>query len=259
MFASFVKDIKRPVTKDICKNFIYDFNSVIEKNENKSRQKDPKSMAITPSSLNRTCLKYHYLRLKGIPEKQNKCASDIRNMEGGTAMHELYQTKYLPLLQEEGVIKILTIDDIEIPDTIEILKREELSGEVLLYDKKRNMRFKCDGFIEIENIVYILEIKTKANFDKFTCIHEPEKSHKIQTTAYSLSLDIDDAFFLYHGFGSPWREENVKAFLYKPSLNEKASLDKFIKSIHFYVKKDAEPPKANSCDIFCPYIYYCQS
>lgn len=77
---------------------------------------------------------------------------------------------------------------------LEVVLEEQ--NETLIFNKKLNMRFKCDGILRYKGQYFILEIKTITSRE-FWKLDRVLDKHIPQAVAYSNNFGIDTIIFLY--------------------------------------------------------------
>lgn len=182
--------------KSVADSFLADLSYAIRKYaENNSPETVSKSYK--PSSLH--CIRNMYYQLVGQTIQVNNAISSdfIGICESGTARHNDIQNA-ISHMKELGF-------DCEYVDVAEYVKEHSLpnieiidkcGNETKLFNSQYNIRFLCDGIIKYQGKYYILEIKTETSF-KWNSRTDVDDSHKLQATAYSLSLGLNEVIFLY--------------------------------------------------------------
>lgn len=111
--------------------------------------------------------------------------------------------------------------------------------------------FLCDGIIRMAGKTFILEIKTQASM-KAMRQKDVQEEHKIQATAYSLFLGIDDVMFLYEDRDLLGK----KCFVYTPTKEEKLALHKKLIMCYNMSKEGRVIAKPNVDKRVCNYCSY---
>lgn len=138
---------------------------------------------------------------------------------------------------------------------------DEFETHLYTFDKKKGVdkhsifpypvSFLCDGIIKLNGKYFILEIKTQASM-KAMRQKDVQEEHKIQATAYSLFLGIDDVMFLYEDRDLLGK----KCFVYTPTKEEKVALHKKLIMCYNMSKEGKVIAKPNVDKKVCNYCNY---
>jgi CRISPR/Cas system-associated exonuclease Cas4 (RecB family) len=236
------KLVKQATQSDMtpAKEFQNYLNQAIVMLEKENRRQP--SQTYKPSSLG-GCMRMNYFQVTGAPlDVDSDIDADFVGIcESGTDRHERIQNAVIEMkrlgIQCEwvDVEKYLTM--YPQPGT-ELVSRQ--GNEFKLRNTILNMSFLCDGIIKFGGKYYILEIKTEVSF-KWSGRTDAEEKHKVQASAYSTCLGIDDILFVYEQ-----RDLCKKKFIHILVTQE----DKEEKVIHYintcqdYVERGEVPPKS---------------
>lgn len=236
--------------KSVADYFAADLSYAICKYE-ESNKPETVSQSYKPSSLH--CIRNMYYQVIGQPVETNSdmTADFIGICESGTGRHNDIQNSIIHMkdvgIDCEYVNVADYIKEQNVPD-IEII--EQCGNETKLFNSKYNIRFLCDGIIKYKGKYYILEIKTEASF-KWDRREDVDEGHKLQATAYSLSLGLDEVIFLYEN-------RNVctkKCYLFKITDSMRNELVDKIRSCDICVSQKTVPNKP--VDLEPKYCRYC--
>lgn len=247
-----VKEITREKTPE--QEFLFLLGETI-KRENEPRQP---SKSYKPSSLG-GCLRRCAFEKTGTPIDVGRSADPdgVGIMESGTDRHERIQ-KYVATVQKY-------YPQCEWIDVEEYLKHHPQSGtrvvqkkgmETKLANDVLELSFMCDGIIKLNDVYYVIEIKTEASF-KWQGRVKPEDKHEIQASCYAACLGIDRVIFLYEQRDLCKK----KPFLYRVTENEKnENVVHRIETCNSYIERGAWPPMTNKqseCR-YCPFTQICE-
>lgn len=197
------------------------------------------------------CIRKMYFERTG-QALQDKADHNLIGMgESGTFRHEVLQEYLVRLSNKVGNFKWLDVAEHLAKNPIEgtwvddsFIKNEY---ETKCKNDLLQLSFLCDGLIEFEGKLYILEIKTETMF-KYTKHDEPYDEHKMQATCYGLSLGVDDVMFVYENRDSFQK----KAYTYHITEEMKQQVVDKISLCEAYVEK-GESPKDFCTSAYCPY------
>lgn len=237
------------------KSFVQDLKRSMEKTADKEAYKP--TQRYKPSSMK--CIRNMYYQVAGIdPDPQESSACLIGICNSGTDIHERVQNAVAQM--KDNDIDCEYIDVAEYVksrnlDYLDIVKKQ--GNETKLYHKKLNMIFLCDGIIRYKGKYYILEIKTETIY-KWQMRKGVAEEHKIQATAYSTALQIDNVLFLYINRDNT----DMKGFMFNVTGDMKQELIGKIDECDSYVSRMIAPPKpdnftAKDCQ-YCSYRQQCR-
>lgn len=240
--------------------FNTEYNYSVEKRD-KDNPRAP-SRFISPSSVK--CDRNIVFKLLGEPQQAYASSNLIHICDAGSDIHERVQDNVLKMCKAgidcEYVSVAQYIREHGLSDRIEIKQESDFSKkmyETKLFVPELSISCLVDGIIKFHGKYYILEIKTEST-NKFFKQKDIQEEHKYQATAYSLILGISEVMFFYVD-----RDLfNTKAYIYKPSKEEKDTLNsRLLKDIE-YAKNKVIPPKTmadkRACT-YCPYKSKCES
>ena len=234
--------------------FLSDLTSSIELTEKKNLREPSKKYK--PSAMN--CIRNMYFQMTGQKVEDNdKPYFSIGIAETGTDRHIRIQEAVSHMrengfdcdyLDVETYIKDFNIEDIDVV--------RKNGAETLLYNKRYNMSFACDGLIRYKGQYYIIEFKTEGQ-NKFNRRIYVDDSHLNQASAYSLSLKLDGVLFIYI-----CRDNlNMKAYLLNVTDTMRERIISKIEQCDLYIENNTVPPKESSYKncTYCQYKNYCDS
>lgn len=205
-----------------------------------------RSRFISPSGLN--CQVACAFKMTGAPADAGKESFQSKSFaENGSDRHTRIQNFLKTTPYWVDVVEYVK----EYAPDLEIIEEEE--NEVLLYSKKFNLRFKCDGILFINGTFYVLEIKTERQAANDTRISADDK-HIKQGIAYALVLGIDAILWLYEGrnFLTP------KVFLQHIVQEEKEALSAYITDIIEHAEQPENLGKDTRSCRTCAYSRHCK-
>lgn len=235
------------------KAFLSDLKRSMELTEEKNKREPSKTYK--PSSMN--CIRNMYYQVTGHEtDKGNANACLIGICESGTDRHERIQNAVSEMKNNDI--------DCEYIDVGEYVKSRELNdievvtkqgNETKLFHKTLNMSFLCDGIVKYNGHYYILEIKTESIY-KWQPRKDVADEHKMQGTAYSTTLGIDEVIFLYVNRDNA----DMKTFMFVPTQEMKDTFVKRIEECNEYINKLTIPPiSENVPKKACEYCNYRKS
>ena len=237
-------------SKSVADSFAADLDYAIKK-YNSINTPETVSKSYKPSSLH--CMRNMYYQIIGETVEQNSAITSdfICICESGTARHNDIQNSIIHMkdvgIDCEYIDVANYIKEHNLPN-IEVI--EKCGNETKLYNSKYNIRFLCDGIIKYKNKYYIFEFKTETSF-KWNSRQDVDDGHKLQATAYSLSLGINEVIFLYENRDICTKKcylFNVTDTMISDLINKISICDK-------YVSKHIVPPKP--IDLSSKYCKYC--
>ena len=236
--------------------FLNDLKASIELQDKKNLRQPSKSYK--PSSLH--CIRNMFFQITGAQVEGERASSELVGIcESGTDRHIRIQNA-VEAMKENGVdCEYINVGDYVhthgLDDKLDVVKQS--GNETKLYNKEFNISFLCDGIIKYKGTYYILEIKTETS-SKFWDQKDVMQEHKLQGTAYSLNLDIDDVVFLYENRDNCMK----KAFMFHVTSDMKQDLVGKITECDDYVKKMICPPKPEDVTkkmcAYCNYANRCK-
>lgn len=189
-------DIASNEDKSVADSFLADLSYAIRKYE-EINQPETVSKSYKPSSLH--CIRNMYYQVTGQKLETNSAVSSdfIGICQSGTNRHNDIQNAISKMKELNVDCEYVNVAEYvkenKLPD-LEII--EQCGNETKLFNSKYNIRFLCDGIIKYQGKYYVLEIKTESSF-KWNGRTDVDDSHKLQATAYSLSLGLNKVIFLY--------------------------------------------------------------
>lgn len=236
------KLVKQATKKDVSpasefENYLEQSITMLER----ANKRQP-SQTYKPSSLG-GCMRMIYFQVTGAEmDKDGDISTELVGIcESGTDRHERLQAAVIAMkdlginCEWMDVEEYLTL--YPQPGT-RIVSRQ--GNEMKLANDILNMSFLCDGIIKFGGKYYILEIKTETSF-KWQSRIEAEEKHKVQASAYSTALGIDDVMFLYE-----MRDLCKKKFFHVHVTDEdrEERVLHRINTVQDYVEKEEVPPKS---------------
>ncbi len=157
----------------------------------------PKHKTFAPSQMR--CDRVSWFRLRGTQPDRIKTPDTMLNFTAqiGTCCHEAIQKRLSEALGD----KWITVNE-WIRRNPEAFSEYDWDIEQKGYESLLNMtspypvRFACDGIIEVNGTVYLLEIKT-AESSSLADLIEPKAKHIDQIRCYATLLHIPHVLFLY--------------------------------------------------------------
>lgn len=181
------------------------------------------SRCYTPSGFN--CIRNMYYKRTQTPmDKDPKAYGDVGGADTGTRRHEAIQD-VLIWMTEHGT-RFLYVDvetyvkkRQEQGRCLQLVIQDKFGAEVQLWDKDRDVKFRCDGIIydKQDKKFYLFEFKNQISF-KAAGKQSVDAAHKRQVTAYCYELDLEDAFVTY--------ENRDTLELYVPEIYHVSEYDK---------------------------------
>lgn len=235
--------------------FLRDLRASIEKEATKEVRVASKTYK--PSGMN--CIRFMWFQMTGATPRLDSRTAELEGIcESGTDRHERIQNA-ISSMKNNGI-------DCEYVDVGDYVKSHNLTdieviskqgNETKLHNKRYNINFLCDGVVRYQGKYYILEIKTETR-DKFWQQNGVMPEHKLQGTAYSLSLEIDDVIYLYE-----CRDNCAKkCYLLHIDSDMKNDLVAKIITCDTHVENNTCPPKpdnlSKSACAYCNYAEECK-
>jgi CRISPR/Cas system-associated exonuclease Cas4 (RecB family) len=236
-------------------SFLNDLKRSIELTEEKNRRLPSKTYK--PSSLH--CIRNMWYQVTGKDldtTTSNYCGIGI--CESGTDRHERIQNAVAGMKENNmdcEYIDVAAYVKSRNLDYLDIITKQ--GNETKLYHKNLNMSFLCDGIIKYKNKYYIIEFKTESIY-KWQGRTGVADEHKLQATAYSVSLGIDQVLFVYINRDNT----DMKAYMMDITNEMKQDLIGKIEECDGYVKRLICPPKPQdiarkTCE-YCNYKNSCR-
>lgn len=213
------------------------------------------SRTFAPSSMR--CLRYQWFRLRGTPpDKERKKDLSLEFMAAvGTCCHERVQER---LTSVDGCRWVDVEDCIESIYSESECSCEKRGYETLVHMYDPPVTFSLDGVVEMDEVTYVLEIKT-CSTSSFKVLAYPKQKHISQIRCYCALLNIRNAMVVYQDrqFGS------LKCFTVAFSDEDIRSVWGDFKYVQDMVRKNLAPDPLPSGDIwcsssYCPYYKSCK-
>ena len=220
-----------------------------------ARNAEPKHKTFAPSSFR--CPRVSWFRLRGVqpdkipvPDKVLEFTAEI-----GTACHNVIQANLSELLKDKWLDVKEYLERIEFPYDYTVNKNG-FEYQIEIADPP--VRFAVDGLIEIDEVVYLLEIKTSeySSFDELT---NPKEQHEDQIKFYCTLLGLDKCLVLYQDrqYGG------LKCYEVVVTPADKQAVKDRIKYVQEMVDANIAPdrlPREDSwCTAaYCPYYQLCR-
>lgn len=208
----------------------------------------PKSRTFAPSSMR--CDRKSWFRLRGTqPDFLDSPDLGMNfRAEIGTARHRVIQQN----LQEALGTNWIDVEDylksIDFPHKYKVTK----SGyESLIEIISPPIKFACDGIIQLNGKLYLLEIKT-ADYESFSSLSNIKEVHRDQIITYSTILRISNVLVLYedrqHG--------EMKCFEMKVSYTDMQNLITRMNYVIDCVNTNLAPNRLSKNDYICKNCEY---
>ena len=237
-------------------SFLNDLTRSIELTDEKNSR--PGSKAYKPSGMN--CIRQSYYVLTGAQADEHSSNSTIVGIcESGSDRHERIQQAVLDMKANDMDCEYINVADFVrqrgLDEYLDIVKEPDFSKqeyETKLYHKSLNMSFLCDGIIRYQGKYFILELKTESAY-KFISRKGVDEKHYNQGISYSIAFGLDEVIFVYIS-----RDVlDMKAYLFKPTAEQKQDLLGRISTCDTYVNQGKIPPKPdNAGPKLCSYCAY---
>ena len=234
--------------------FLNDLTQSIELTEKKNLREPSKKYK--PSSMN--CIRNMYFQITGQKvEDIGKSYNSIGIAETGTDRHIRIQAAVSAMRENGFDCDYLDVETYIKENNIEDLDVVRKNGaETLLYNRRYNISFACDGLIKYLGNYYIIEFKTEGSY-KFNKRYGVDESHLNQATAYSLSFKLDNVLFVYIDRDTL----KMKTFMLHVTDTDRERIISKIDMCNLYVANGGIPPKEKSYKtcLYCQYKEYCES
>ena len=196
---------------------------------------EPKSQVFVPSGMR--CKRKSWFRLRGVPcdTLENPDMQLEFTAEVGTACHQVLQENLSEMLGADwlSVSDYLSLHPIPYKYTL------QANGyETKVSIESPPMHFACDGIMRLDNVIYLLEIKT-CDHKVFEDLTDVKQIHKDQANAYATMLQIPRVLFIYESRLTGER----KIFEYTvPESIQQTVLDSMTE-IQYYAENNLAPEK----------------
>ena len=214
-----------------------------------------KSTYYKPSSLNCLRMMYFYRTQTEIDDVARP-ASALGILESGQDRHLRIQQAVCNMKKQgyncEWVDVAAYIEQHKLTD-LEVVAQKTF--ETAVHHKTLDLLFLCDGLLKINNVYYLLEIKTENSLSFYNRV-EVANEHKHQAACYSLSFKINQVIFIYEN-----RDTCVKkAFLYTVPQSVKNEVLSLIEQCNTAVQKQKIPLRleCKACT-YCDYKKKCKN
>lgn len=222
------------------------------------------SNAYTPSGMN--CIRQmFYKRSKYVPDPPTSTYSDIGMAQTGTDRHEDIQNALLYMTSHGSRFLYVDVETYvrkrqEQGKCLQLEVRGKDGAETALYDKDRNVSFRCDGIIydKVTKEFYLFEFKNQISSTAAgkVCV---DAKHYCQVNCYCAELCLSKALVTY--------ENRDTCQLYVPEIFEvtdydKASIMSKIDECENFVIHSNVPPRPDNLTSsecrWCNYRSYCK-
>lgn len=236
-------------------SFLADLKRSIELTDEKNSRIP--SQTYKPSSMN--CLRNMWYQVTGkTPDKVNSNACLVGICESGTDRHERIQTAVAMMKQNKIDCEYVDVGKFVKERKLDYLQVKSKRGnETHLFHKDLNLSFLCDGIIRYKGHYYILEIKTESIY-KWQNRQDVAEEHRMQGTAYSTCLGINEVIFLYINRDN----SDMKSYMFNVTDAMKQEFVGKIEECDGYVERLICPPKPKNvpkkaCE-YCNYRNSCK-
>ena len=122
--------------------------------------------------------------------------------------------------------------------------------ETLVKVENPPVKFSCDGLVEVDGVVYLLEIKT-SEANSMRSLASPKAEHLDQISCYCTLLNVDDAIVLYQDrqYGS------LKCFTYHLKDVDKLRIVNVFEEVQDRVSRNMIPEALPAGDKWCNSSY----
>lgn len=229
-----IEEVKRDIPVE--KSFLADLKTSIELTDEKNLRLPSKTYK--PSSMN--CIRNMWYQVTGTPlDSRNSSYCLVGICESGTDRHERIQNAVSQMKTNNIDCEYVDVGEYVTEHNLDYLEIKSKKGnETHLYHKVLNMSFLCDGIIKYKGNYYILEIKTESIY-KWQSRNDVAEEHKMQGTAYSTALGIDNVLFLYANRDNT----DMKTFMFNVTDTMKHDFVGLIEQCDEYVRQLKCPPK----------------
>lgn len=205
------------------------------------------SKSFAPSSIR--CKRKQWFRLRGTEPDKVKEPDVTLNFiaDIGTHCHRVIQKNLSEYLQDNWLDVKTYLE--ENPHKYNYsVKRTEYETLVKVEDPP--VKFSCDGLVKLNNVVYLLEVKT-SEANSMRSLVGPKEEHLDQVMCYCTLLNIDDALVLYQDrqYGS------LKCFTYHMKDSDKQRIVNVFEEVQERVNRNMIPGSLPSGDKWCNSSY----
>lgn len=210
-----------------------------------------------PSSFR--CDRRSWFRLRGTPPDTIKHVDTQLDFTAkiGTACHRIIQQNLREILGDCWIDVNEYISEAKLRYQCNI-EYDNDSGEYLVSIQDPPVRFAVDGIVKINDIIYLLEIKT-CEYSSFNDLLDPKEQHIDQVKFYGTILDIHNVLFLYQDrqYG------NLKCYEYNISDTDMIQIRERISRVKHLSEINIPPEKLPAGDPWCnenhcPYSKKCK-
>lgn len=242
--------------------FLNELTSSIESKRASSR---PPSTAYSPSGMN--CIRQMYYKRSGaVPDKETTVYTDVGMADTGTGRHEDIQNALIWMTSHGSRFRYIDVsryveEKQKRGKCLQLVVTGSCGAETALWDKERDVRFRCDGIIydSVTHIFYLFEFKNQISSSAAgkACV---DMKHHCQVDCYCAELDLQYALVTY--------ENRDTCQLYVPEVYEvteyaKLSIMRKIDECEHavkYLKVPARPTNLSSSDCrWCRYRSHCRN
>ena len=196
------------------------------------------SRCYTPSGLN--CIRnMYYKRMQTPMDKEPKSYGDVGGADTGTRRHEAIQEVLMWMTTKHNRFLYVDVETYvkkrqQQGRCLQLVIQGKFGAEVQLWDRQRDVKFRCDGIIydTLEKQFYLFEFKNQISF-KAVGKHAVDKAHYCQVVTYCAELDLDAALVTYEN------RDTLELYvpeIYKVTAYDKQCLMNKIDSCENYVK-----------------------
>lgn len=239
-------------------DFLNLYTSLIEE-EIIEENLEPKHKTFAPSQMR--CKRVSWFRLRGTQPDRVK-SPDITldfTAQVGTACHEAIQARLSSALQEDWIpVRRYIKTHPEYFSDYDMDIEEKGYETQLELRSPYPVRFACDGIINFQGKIRLLEIKT-AEFSSLNDLTGPKEKHLDQIKCYSTLLHIPDVIFLYQDrqYGE------MKCFEVHVSETEWNDVKKQMEEVMYLAEVNIAPEGLPAGDpdcspSMCPYSQVCK-
>lgn len=181
------------------------------------------STSYTPSGMN--CIRNMWYKRRGVVmDKEPMLYSDISAADTGTRRHEAIQEVLQYMTDNNSRFLYIDVETYvkkrqEQGRCLQLVVTGKQGAETSLWDRDRNVKFRCDGIIydKLTKQFYLFEFKNQISFKAAgkQCV---DKAHHCQVICYCMELDLEQAFVTY--------ENRDELTLYVPEIFKVSEYDK---------------------------------
>lgn len=226
--------------------FLNSYNNVVI-NSLMSKSKYTPSKSFAPSSIR--CKRQQWFRLRGTaPDTVKEPDVTLNFIAGvGTYCHRSIQSMLSEYFKDSWI---------DVPDYLKnnppeykySVVQDGFETKVTVEDPP--VRFSCDGLVELDGTVYLLEIKTSEAVSMKSLV-APKPEHLDQVMCYCTLLGVNDALVLYQDrqYGS------LKCFTYHVKDSDKQRIVSTFKEVQQCVENNLVPEALPVGDKWCNSSY----